>query len=545
MRRPASLTDPRALLPLLLLTAACTSVPRGLVVSPPSDPLARRVASLAEKTKSRLGIAALHVETGRRLAWNADEVFEAASVYKLGLLAEAAARVKEHRLELTDRWRLTEKAKAAPSSFLLDFDPGLEPTQRDLLYLMIGRSDNTATNHFFDLFGKDAVNERMAALGFPKYRMVGRIPDRDPEETQDQRWKGLALGQMTPGETAEYYRRVVTGTLLGGASDRLIWNVLSSQHQLDRIPRLLLDLPGATWAGKTGTKRAVRVDSGVLTTKKGHFVLVVFADRIPETPGATVFVNRTMGEIARAIVEAWSRDLPDLPPPPPPVKDAPALAFALPRVEVSPLEAAAAGPYEARVFRPTDELFWKLWKKAGGDVRDDCLLPMPNSWWEGEDGFKIEPLSAIVLHHTGSATDESAISYFLDPASLVSSHFLVGRDGRLYQFVSLEHRAWHAGSSLLHGRRVLNRTSVGVEITGDGNLGPFTRPQIESVVRLVGVLTAMYDVKAPWIAGHQHIAPWRKPDPGELFPWNEIVRRALELAETLKAEIPPGFAGPS
>ena len=187
-----------------------------------------------------------------------------------------------------------------------------------------------------------------------------------------------------------------------------------------------------------------------------------------------------------------------------------------------------------RVFRETDRRFWELWKAAGGDERDACLIPMPNTWWEGFRPWKIEPISALILHHTSQATDEECIDLFLKPESRVSSHFLVGRDGRLYQFVSLEHRAWHAGPSLLHGRLALNRTSVGVEITGDGNKYPFTPAQIATVTRLVGVLTAMFEVPAPWIAGHQHIAPDRKDDPGALFPWNDVIRSGLELAETLR-----------
>ena len=74
----------------------------------------------------------------------------------------------------------------------------------------------------------------------------------------------------------------------------------------------------------------------------------------------------------------------------------------------------------------------------------------------------------------------------------------------------------------------------GVEITGDGNKYPFTPAQVETVVRLVGVLVAMFDIPAPWIAGHEHIAPDRKDDPGALFPWNDVVRRGLELSENLR-----------
>ena len=174
-----------------------------------------------------------------------------------------------------------------------------------------------------------------------------------------------------------------------------------------------------------------------------------------------------------------------------------------------------------------------------GDPADACLVPMPNSFWEGWLPAKIEPAHELVLHHTAMDDDEACISFFLDPASFVSSHFLVGRDGRLYQFVSLEHRAWHAGSSDLHGRTVLNRSSIGVEITGNGNRYPFTKAQVETTVRLVGVLTAQLGLTAPWIAGHEHVAPGRKVDPGALFPWNDVVRRGLELAERLRPLVPP------
>jgi hypothetical protein len=244
-----------------------------------------------------------------------------------------------------------------------------------------------------------------------------------------------------------------------------------------------------------------------------------------------------MGDVAAAIVNEWSPSLPDLEsvvePPLPPV-----LLPPVPRAEMTIAEARANpdAPHLDRVFRDTDRRFWDLWRAAGGDVADACLIPMPNSWWEGYEPFKIEPISALVLHHTSQDTDEECIALFQKPESKVSSHFLVGRDGRLFQFVSLEHRAWHAGVSLLHGHMALNRTSVGVEITGDGNRYPFTPAEVETVVRLVGVLTAMFETDAPWIAGHQHIAPDRKNDPGALFPWNEVVRRGLALAQKLSAQ---------
>jgi N-acetylmuramoyl-L-alanine amidase len=524
---------------LVLLTAACaTAPPPELRLSPPSAALGARVARIAGESGARMGVVAVHVESGRALRWRDTETFEGASVVKLALLVEALARSREGTLDLQERWRLTPRSVAAGSGVLDEFEPWLAPTGRDLLRLMMALSDNTAANRFIDLFGAEAVNCRMASLGLAGIELVGRIPDLGSAE-EEAPWP--PLGRMTPRDTAELWRRAATGTLLDRESSALAMRLAADPRTANRIPRLLASRSGHRWFGKTGTMSGVRVDSGVLTTPKGTFVFAMFADRI--AAGGSVRANDAMGEIAKEVVDAWSADLPDR---------APIDLFservpqpALPRVELTPLEArAGGGPHLERVFRDADRTFWELWEKAGGDLADACLLPMPNSFWDGWLPRRIEPLSELVLHHTADADDESCIAFFLDPSSFVSSHFLVGRDGRLWQFVSLEHRAWHAGASYLHGRSVLNRSSVGVEITGDGNAYPFTPAQVETVVRLVGVLTAQLGLEVPWIAGHQHVAPGRKPDPGALFPWNDVMRRGLALAERLGPLVPDGAGEP-
>jgi beta-lactamase class A len=294
----------------LLLAASCTTVPPGFTTAPADRGLAYDVSRIAARAGGRWGIAALHIESGRRLEWNASSAFEAASVVKLALLTEAAARIQEKTLEPGARWTLTEAKKAAPSSVLDDFEAGLDPTEHDLLVLMIARSDNTAANRFIDLFGAEAVNRRMERLGLGEIRLTGRIPDKDPEETQAGRWKGLKLGSMTARATVELYQRVATGKLLGAVPDELMWGVLSEQHQVDRIPRLAGEEIGSQWAGKTGTLRGVRVDSGVLTLKSGRYVFAMFVDQIPDAPNAPQRVTHAMGEIAKRIVDAWSRPAP-------------------------------------------------------------------------------------------------------------------------------------------------------------------------------------------------------------------------------------------
>src|ERR1017187_7951641 len=208
--------------------SSCTTIPPSLQTTPPAASLARRVAKLAAGSGARMGIVALHVESGRRLELNAADEFEASSVIKIALLTEAAALEREGRFDLTDRWTLTATNVAAGSGMLDELDPGLTPTNRDLLQLMIAISDNTATDRFIDLFGADAVNARMAALGLPGIRLVGRIPKRGQEPS-----KWLPLGVMTPRDTAELYRRVAARTLLDPASDRLIARLLATPHTRD------------------------------------------------------------------------------------------------------------------------------------------------------------------------------------------------------------------------------------------------------------------------------------------------------------------------
>ena len=98
----------------------------------------------------------------------------------------------------------------------------------------------------------------------------------------------------------------------------------------------------------------------------------------------------------------------------------------------------------------------------------------------------------------------------------VSSHFFIRRGGELLQFVSCDQRAWHAGASSHLGRSNCNDFSIGIELEGlDGDT--FTTEQYESLIALMPVLLAQYPVKH--IAGHEHIAPERKKDPGKGFSW--------------------------
>ena len=119
--------------------------------------------------------------------------------------------------------------------------------------------------------------------------------------------------------------------------------------------------------------------------------------------------------------------------------------------------------------------------------------------------------------------DPAAHPYFATIAALqVSAHFLIRRNGRVIQFVACDRRAWHAGKSAWQGRENCNDYSVGIELEGSDQQ-PFEVLQYDALWKLIDALRARYPVTG--IAGHCHVAPGRKSDPGPFFDWPALARR--------------------
>ena len=142
------------------------------------------------------------------------------------------------------------------------------------------------------------------------------------------------------------------------------------------------------------------------------------------------------------------------------------------------------------------------------------------------------PVSIIVLHYTGMQDMASAVQRLTDPASRVSSHYVVAEDGQVLRLVSEEKRAWHAGQS--HWRQIddVNSASIGIEIVNPGHefgYRPFPEEQIDALLPLVHDIKQRYSITRGNVVGHSDVAPRRKQDPGELFPWNRLARLRLAL----------------
>jgi N-acetylmuramoyl-L-alanine amidase len=153
------------------------------------------------------------------------------------------------------------------------------------------------------------------------------------------------------------------------------------------------------------------------------------------------------------------------------------------------------------------------------------------------------PPDILVLHYTGMKTGPEALDRLRDPEAKVSAHYMVEEDGRIFRLVAEERRAWHAGVSFWKGERNINGVSIGVEIVNPGHefgYRPFPDAQIAAVIALVGDIRTRWQIPDDRIVGHADVAPGRKDDPGELFPW----KRIAEAGHGLWVEAPPAPGEP-
>jgi N-acetylmuramoyl-L-alanine amidase len=156
---------------------------------------------------------------------------------------------------------------------------------------------------------------------------------------------------------------------------------------------------------------------------------------------------------------------------------------------------------------------------------------------------RMGPPEMVVLHYTGMQTGEAALARLCDPEAEVSSHYLVEEDGRVFRLVAEERRAWHAGVSFWKKRTDINAASIGIEIVNPGHewgYRPFPDAQVEAVIGLLDAIRGRWTIADGDIVGHSDVAPDRKEDPGELFPW----RRLAEAGHGLWAE-PAPVPGPA
>lgn len=156
----------------------------------------------------------------------------------------------------------------------------------------------------------------------------------------------------------------------------------------------------------------------------------------------------------------------------------------------------------------------------------------------------------VVLHYTGMPTGHEALERLCDPAAKVSAHYCVDEDGSVYRLVPEERRAWHAGVGFWKGATDINGLSIGIEIVNPGHefgYRDFPPVQIDAVTGLLDAIRGRWEISDARILGHSDIAPERKQDPGERFPWKTLAEAGHGLwPDSFNSpDLPPeGVMGP-
>lgn len=155
------------------------------------------------------------------------------------------------------------------------------------------------------------------------------------------------------------------------------------------------------------------------------------------------------------------------------------------------------------------------------------IIQRPSPNFDERNG---QDISMIILHYTGMKTAEEALARLTDEAVKVSSHYTVDEDGSIYQHADEEKRAWHAGVSSWQDQKDINAVSIGIEIVNPGHefgYRAFPEVQVEAVKNLCRDIIGRHDIE--FTLAHSDIAPDRKEDPGELFPWKSFAKSGVGI----------------
>jgi N-acetylmuramoyl-L-alanine amidase len=141
-------------------------------------------------------------------------------------------------------------------------------------------------------------------------------------------------------------------------------------------------------------------------------------------------------------------------------------------------------------------------------------------------------IDMLVLHYTGMKTAEGALARLCDPAAKVSAHYTIDEDGTIYAHVPEARRAWHAGMAYWAGATDINARSIGIELVNPGHefgYREFAQDQIASLITLCHSILMRHPIPSARVLGHSDVAPARKDDPGELFPWARLAKAGIGL----------------
>ncbi len=144
----------------------------------------------------------------------------------------------------------------------------------------------------------------------------------------------------------------------------------------------------------------------------------------------------------------------------------------------------------------------------------------------------LHQIKFVVFHYTGMKKEKEAIHRLTDSKYKVSCHYFIKNNGEILNLVPDPYIAWHAGISYWKNYNLINKYSLGIEISNPGHdykYKKFSQNQINSIIKLSKFLIKKYKIKPSFFLGHSDIAPFRKKDPGEKFPWKHLSKYKIGL----------------
>jgi beta-lactamase class A len=275
--------------------------------------LQAKLQEMASKHHGKVALFAKNLKTGDTVAIDADVPVQTASVIKLPIFIEAMHQVKDGKLKLDQKLKLTKDNQVPGSGVLPFLSPGLELTLEDTMTLMMILSDNTATNMTIDAVSIPAVNKRIEALGLKNTYLYKKVykPAEGPVPPDQ---KKFGLGKTTAREMAMAIESVANCELADQALCKRMLEIMRNQQYRNMIPHYIetvdtSETPSAI-ADKVGALDAVRNDVALVYTKSGTLVLSIFTYEnkdeswIPENE-AELLIAR----MAKTIVDTWGPQL--------------------------------------------------------------------------------------------------------------------------------------------------------------------------------------------------------------------------------------------
>ena len=246
----------------------------------------------AERAGGTVGVAII-APGGEAYTRQGERRFAAASTVKIPIMVEVYRRVERGELSLADPYTLQPQDKAPGSGVLLHLHDGMGLTLRDLVYLMISISDNTATNVLIDLVGMAAVNETMGALGMGNSRLARKMRGRPAGPDEPENW-------ATPGDYAAIVAAILAGRAASAESCAAMVAMLEGQQNRRRIARHLPEREGIRWGSKTGSIAGVTNDVGFIGAGGANLIVSAFCEGLPDQHAG----EAAIGAIARAAMLA-------------------------------------------------------------------------------------------------------------------------------------------------------------------------------------------------------------------------------------------------